>query len=57
MTQTTLTKSVVIRGHPGAGKTLCIVYQNDFIQLAQKGCTIVHCKWEHSIGIKFYVTW
>ena len=26
MTQTILTKSVVIRGHPGAGKALCMVY-------------------------------
>ena len=26
MNQTTLTKSVIIRGHPGAGKTFCMLY-------------------------------
>ena len=28
MTQTTLTKSVLIRGHPGAGNTFCMLYIN-----------------------------
>ena len=62
MTQANLTKSVVIRGHAGSGKTFFmlyidfyIVYQNYCIKLSQQGCAIVNYKLEHNIGIKFYV--
>ena len=35
--------------------SIYIVYQKYCIQMAQKLCAIIICKWEHNIGVQCYV--